>query len=122
MTNEVRHNLMKKIVLPAIGLIASLLTAQAQFFTNTNVLVLRITGNTSSSGAGAAIAIDEFQTNAVATVNDTPVYSFAVPTSGGNSLLNVGLAYAGLMTMTPSATNLVFGGYNVALRSEEHTS
>ena len=106
---------MKKYILPAIGLLASILTAQAQVFTNTNVLVLRISGNVSSSGAGAAIFIDEFQTNAVATSYNTPAYSFAVPTAGANSILNVGLAYAGLMTMTPSATNVVFAGYNVAL-------
>ncbi|MGD0814679.1 MAG: immunoglobulin domain-containing protein [Verrucomicrobiota bacterium] len=108
---------MKKHILPAMALLASLLTAQAQVFTNTNLVVLRISGNVGTSGSGAAIYIDEFQTNGIGTNGaGSTVNSFAVPTtSGNNPVINVGLSYAGLMTMTPAATNVVFAGYNVAL-------
>jgi len=100
---------MKKITLPTIGLIASLLTAQAQFFTNGNLAVLRIGGpdqNTKTSGDGATVWIDQY------TTTGTLVNSFAVPSSGSNALILSGEPYEGYLTLSPNGAQLVFAGYN----------
>src|ERR1022692_2906563 len=109
MTNKMRHNLMKKFILPAIGLFASLLAAQAQYFTSGNLAVFRLSGNDSSSGNGAAIFIDQY------TTSGTLASSFAIPTTGANSIIQNGVAYEGLMTLTPDNGRLVIPGYNIAL-------
>jgi hypothetical protein len=102
---------MKKILFPAIGLLASLLTAQAQYFTPGNLAVLRIGGASQydlTSGGGAAVWIDQY------TTNGTLVSSFAVPSSGSNALILSGEPYEGYLTLTPNSSKLVFAGYNTA--------
>jgi len=100
---------MKKIILPAIGLLASLLTAQAQFFTNGNLAVVRISGYDTTSSTGAAVFVDQYTTNGLL------AGSFAVPTSGGNALILNGEGYEGLLNLTPDGRQLVFAGYNTNL-------
>jgi len=99
---------MKKFLLPVICLLTSLVTAQAQFFTNGNLAVVRISGNDQTTGDGAAVYIDQY------TTNGTLVSSFAVPSSGNNALIMSGYAYEGFLTLTPDGTHLVFAGYNAA--------
>ncbi|HEV7925761.1 MAG TPA: hypothetical protein VGR14_10410, partial [Verrucomicrobiae bacterium] len=100
---------MKKTLLPTIGLIASLLTAQAQFFTNGNLAVVRISGFDTTSSTGAAVFVDQYTTNGVL------AGSFAVPTSGSNALILTGQADEGLLNLTPDGLHLVFAGYNTNL-------
>src|SRR5580698_11299967 len=100
---------MKKIILLTIGLLASLLTAQAQFFTNGNLAVVRISGYDTTSSTGAAVFIDQY------TTNGQLAGSFAVPTTGGNALILNAEGYEGLLNITPDGTRLVFAGYNTDL-------
>jgi hypothetical protein len=102
---------MKKFFLPAISLVASLLTAQAQYFTNGNLVVFRLSGNDLNTNNGAAIFIDQY------TTGGSLATSFAVPTTGANSIIQVGLSYAGLITLTPDNGHLLIPGYNIALAS-----
>ena len=102
---------MKKLALLTTGLLASLLTAQAQVFTQGNLTVVRLSGFDTTSSPGAAVFIDQY------TTNGTLVSSFAVPTTGANSLILNGEPYEGLMTLTPASTSLVFSGFNIALAS-----
>ncbi|HEY3863258.1 MAG TPA: immunoglobulin domain-containing protein [Verrucomicrobiae bacterium] len=100
---------MKKSLLPALALAASLATAQAQYFTNGNLAVVRISGYDTTSSTGAAVFIDQYTTNG-ALAN-----SFAVPTSGANSLILNGEPYEGLLNIMPDGSRLVFAGYHTAL-------
>jgi hypothetical protein len=100
---------MKKILLPAIGILASLLGAQAQLFTNGNLAVVRISGYDTTSSTGAAVFIDQY------TTGGQLASSFAVPTSGSNALILNGEGYEGLLNLTPDGTELVFAGYNTDL-------
>lgn len=102
---------MKKLVLLSVGLLASVFAVQAQVFTPGNIAVLRLNGFDSSSGNGAAIIIDEYSPSG------SLLHSFSVPTSGANAIGNVGLSYAGLMTLTPDGNHLVFNGYNTSIPS-----
>jgi hypothetical protein len=100
---------MKKLILLTIGLFASLLTAQAQFFTNGNLAVVRISGFDTTSSPGAAVFIDQYTTNGLL------ASSFSVPTNGANALILNGEPYEGLLNITPDGTHLVFAGYNTNL-------
>jgi Immunoglobulin I-set domain len=104
-----RHNSMKKTLFPAMGLLASLLSAQAQFFTNGNLAVVRISGFDTTSSTGAAVFIDQY------TTGGQLASSFAVPTSGSSALILNGEPYEGLLNLTPDGTHLVFAGYNTDL-------
>jgi len=100
---------MKRILLPAIGLLASLLSAQAQFFTNGNLAVVRISGFDTTSSTGAAVFVDQY------TTGGQLASSFTVPTSGSNALILNGEPYEGLLNLTPDGTHLVIAGYNTNL-------
>src|SRR5580704_8985458 len=109
-----KRHAMKKFLLPSIGLLASLLTAQAQYFTPGDLAVVRI-GGTNSSGNGEYVTtsddgntvyIDEY------TTSGTLVKSLPVPASGPNALIESGEPYEGLMSITPDNGRLVIIGYN----------
>src|SRR5580658_2900254 len=104
---------MKKEILLTIGLFTSFLTAQAQFFTNGNLAVVRISGFDTTSSPGAAVFIDQY------TTNGHLAGSFSVPTSGSNALILNGEPYEGLLNITPDGTHLVFAGYNTNLPYSE---
>jgi hypothetical protein len=100
---------MKKLILPTIALLTSLLTAQAQYFTPGNLAVLRIGGANQydkTSAGGAAVWIDQY------TTTGTLVNSFAVPSSGSNAMILSGEPYEGYLSLTPDQTKLVFAGFN----------
>jgi hypothetical protein len=69
---------MKKILLPSIGLLASLLTAQAQYFYPTNLVVVQ---QTTSPTTGSGITLVQLQTNG------TQVNSASLPTTGSKSII-----------------------------------
>ncbi len=100
---------MKKIIISSLVSIACVLSGQAQFFTNGNLAVVRISGYDTTSSTGAAVFIDQF------TTNGQLAGSFAVPTSGPNALILNGQPYEGLLNITPDGTRLVFAGYNTPL-------
>jgi hypothetical protein len=100
---------MKKITLLSISLAASLLSAQAQVFTNGNLAVVRISGYDTTSSTGAAVFIDQY------TTGGQLASSYAVPTTGSNALILNGEPYEGLLNLTPDGTELVFAGYNTNL-------
>ena len=100
---------MKKTILPTIGLLASLLTAQAQFFTNGNLAVVRISGFDTTSSTGAAVFVDQYTTNGLL------AGSFAIPTTGSNALILNGQADEGLLNLTPDGLHLVLAGFNTSL-------
>ena len=104
-----KRHAMKRLLLPTLGLLTSLLTAQAQFFTNGNLAVVRLSGYDTTSSTGAAVIIDQY------TTNGTLVNSFGVPTSGPKSLILNGQGYEGLLNITPDGGRLVFAGYNTPL-------
>jgi hypothetical protein len=100
---------MKRIILPTIGLLTSLLAAHGQYFTPGNLAVVRIGGVNQydkTSGDGATVWIDQY------TTTGTLVNSFAVPSSGSNALILSGEPYEGYLSLTPDQTKLVFAGYN----------
>ena len=99
---------MKKTALLTVGLLASLMTVQAQYFTNGNLAVVRIGGtvNPKTTGDGSTVWIDQY------TTGGTLVNSFAVPASGSNALILSGEPYEGYLSLTPDKTKLVFAGYN----------
>jgi hypothetical protein len=113
MTNKIeKQNPMKKSVLLATGLLASLLTAQAQYFTPGNLAVVRLSGqgaDGTGTGLGASVFIDQY------TTTGTLVSSYAVPNSGAQALILNGEAYEGLLNITPDNAHLVFAGYNTTL-------
>jgi hypothetical protein len=100
---------MKKLVLLTFALIAALPAAQAQYFTQGNLAVVRLSGYDTTSSTGAAVFIDQY------TTSGTLVSSFAVPTSGANALILNGEPYEGLLNLTPDGKRLVLAGYNTAL-------
>ncbi|HEX4121461.1 MAG TPA: immunoglobulin domain-containing protein [Verrucomicrobiae bacterium] len=102
---------MKKILLPVVTLAACVLSAQAQFFTNGNLAVLRIGGpgqSVTTSDNGNSVWIDQYSTNG------TLVNSFLIPSNGPNALIMDGEPYDGLMSLTPDGTHLVIAGFNTA--------
>jgi len=114
MTNVIKkQNPMKKFVLPAIGLLASLLTAQAQtiYFYPTNLVVLE---QATTNSDGGIIGIAQFQTNGF------PVNSTNLPSTAGTSPIILGIgtspngASEGFMTLSANTNFLVIPGYNTA--------
>jgi hypothetical protein len=100
---------MKKIIISSLLSIACVVSAQAQFFTNGNLAVVRMSGYDTTSSTGAAVFIDQY------TTSGQLAGSFAVPTSGGNALILNGQGYEGLLNLTPDGTHLVLAGFNTAL-------
>lgn len=102
---------MKKLLLPALALIASLSAAQAQYFTNGNLAVVRIGGvnqSVTTTGGGNPVWIDQY------TTNGTLANSFPIPSSGVNALILNGVSYGGYLSSTPDGTHLVIGGFNTS--------
>jgi hypothetical protein len=101
----------KKTLLPALALIASLSAAQAQYFTNGNLAVVRIGGvnqSVTTTGGGNPVWIDQY------TTNGTLANSFPIPSSGANALILNGVSYGGYLSSTPDGTRLVIGGFNTS--------
>jgi len=102
---------MKKLLLPTLALMASLSAAQAQFFANGNLAVVRIGGTNQSvttTGGGNPVWIDQY------TTNGTLANSLPIPSSGANALILNGVSYGGYLTLTPDGTHLVIGGFNTS--------
>ena len=104
---------MKKFLLPAMALLASLLTAQAQTFSSSNLIVLRLSGYDTTTGDGATVNMDQY------TTNGTLVNTVAIPSSGATSLIMNGEPYEGYITQTPDDLHLVFAGYHSGLGVQE---
>jgi hypothetical protein len=94
---------MKKILLPSIGLLASLLTAQAQYFYPTNLVVVQ---QTTSPTTGSGITLVQLQTNG------TQVNSASLPTTGSKSIILSTSTAEGFVTLSANSNYLVLGGYN----------
>jgi hypothetical protein len=102
---------MKKTLFSGFALAACVFSAQAQFFTNGNLAVLRIGGPgqyVSTSDNGNSVSIDQY------TTSGTLVSSLAIPSNGPNALIMDGEPYDGLMTITPDGRHLVIGGFNTS--------
>ncbi len=102
---------MKKLLLPTLALIASLSAAQAQYFTNGNLAVVRIGGanqSVTTTGGGNPVWIDQY------TTSGTLANSLPIPSSGANALILNGVSYGGFLTSTPDGTHLVIGGFNTS--------
>jgi hypothetical protein len=100
---------MKKTLFAAFA--ACVFSAQAQFFTNGNLAVVRIGGpgqSVTTTDSGNAVFIDQYTTNGVL------VSSFPIPSNGPNALIMDGNAYDGYMTLTPDGSRLVIGGFNTS--------
>jgi hypothetical protein len=102
---------MKKIIISSLVSIACALSAQAQFFTNGNLAVVRIGGpnqSVTTSDSGNTVWIDQY------TTSGTLVNSYAIPSTGPNALVLNGEPYEGYLTLTPDGTHLVMGGFNTS--------
>ncbi len=99
---------MKKHILPAIGLIASLLTAQAQYFFPTNLVVVQ---QTISPTTGQGVTLVQMQTNG------TQVNTSALPSSGANAFILSTSTTEGFITLSANSNCLVLGGYNASAGS-----
>jgi hypothetical protein len=100
---------MKKHILLAIGLLASLLTAQAQYFYPSNLVVVQQTITNPSTGlasTGLGITLVELQTNG------TQVNTSALPSSGANSFILGTSTTEGFVTLSANSNFLVLAGYN----------
>ncbi|HEY3854910.1 MAG TPA: hypothetical protein VGO67_10995 [Verrucomicrobiae bacterium] len=85
-------------------------SAQAQFFTNGNLAVVRIGGDGQFvSSNGIAVHIDQFTTNG-ALLNTVDL-----PTSGSNSFVLDNSATEGNLTLSENDQYLVLGGYNTTV-------
>jgi len=101
----------KKLLLPTLALMASLSAAQAQYFTNGNLAVVRIGGSNQSvttTGGGNPVWIDQY------TTSGTLAGSYAIPSTGADALILNGVSYGGYLTTTPDGTRLVIGGFNTS--------
>jgi hypothetical protein len=108
MTIKMRQNLMKKFILPTIGLLAALLTAQAQYFFPTNLVVVQQTINPTT---GAGITLIQFQTNG------TLVSSTNLPSAGSKAIILSTSTTEGFVTLSANSNLLVLGGYNATAGS-----
>ncbi|HWD94184.1 MAG TPA: immunoglobulin domain-containing protein [Verrucomicrobiae bacterium] len=100
------------VAVAALCLVTNKASAQlAQPFTQGNIVVDRVgDGSAALSGAGAAVFFDQY------TPSGTFVSTVAIPTNGANALVDTGNSTTeGFVSLSPSGTNLVFGGYNVPL-------
>ena len=107
-TNKMRQNPMKKHILPAIGLLASLLTAQAQYFYPSNLVVVQ---QTISPTNGQGVTLVQMQTNG------TQVNTSALPSSGANAFILSTSTTEGYITLSANSNCLVLGGYNASAGS-----
>jgi hypothetical protein len=103
-----KQNPMKKFVLPAIGLLASLLTAQAQSFSPTNLVVMRLGGPSQTlATSGNTMNLDQY------TTAGTFVNSVTIPDSGTNALICGGTsATEGYISLSANGKYIVWSGYN----------
>jgi len=97
-----KQNLMKKFVLPTIGLLASFLTAEAQYFSTTNLVLVQQSTNVD----GAAVTIIQM------TTNGTPVSSTNLPSSGADAFILGNSVTEGYLTVSANSNLLVLAGYN----------
>ena len=98
---------MKQIFLPTLALIASLSAAQAQFFTNGNLAVVRVGGaGQVVSTNGIAVHIDQY------TPSGSLVDRVNLPASGGNAFVLDNSTAEGYLTLSGNNGYLVLGGYN----------
>src|ERR1700722_18661056 len=99
---------MKKFVLPAIGLLASLLAAQAQVYSPTNLVLLRLGGaGQTLATSGNSMNMDQY------TTHGTFVSSAAIPSSGTNALICGGTsATEGYISLSADGRLIVWSGYN----------
>ncbi len=103
---------MKRTLLSVLALAPCIFSAQAQYFTNGNLAVVRIGGpgeSVTTSDNGNPVWIDQYQTNG------TLVSSFSIPSNGPTALIMDGEPYDGLMTLTPDGTHLVIAGFNTSV-------
>jgi PEP-CTERM motif len=99
-----------KITLMAALFIASLTAAQAQFFTNGDLVVLQEgNGSAALTSAGTPIFLDQYSTGGIF------LDSLAIPSTGSTALVNSGTAASeGALTVSANDQYLVIAGYNVA--------
>lgn len=100
------------VAVAALSLFNNNASAQlAQPFTQGNLVVDRVgDGNAALSGAGTAVFFDQY------TPSGTFVSTVAIPTNGATALVDTGNSTTeGFVSLSPTGTNLVFGGYNVPL-------
>jgi hypothetical protein len=108
---KITQSLMKITLFSMFALVACSFSAQAQYFTNGNLAVVRIGGpgeSVTTSDSGNSIWIDQY------TTSGTLVSSYAVPSTGPNALITDGEPYDGYLTLTPDGTHLVIGGFNTS--------
>ena len=94
---------MKKLILPSIGLLMSFLTAQAQYFSPTNLVLVQ---QNTVSNDGAAVTIVQMQTNG------TQVSSTNLPSSGTSAFILGTSVTEGFESISANSNLLVLAGYN----------
>lgn len=99
---------MKKFVLPAIGLLASLLSADAQVFAPTNLVVMTLGGpGQTLATSGNAMNLAQY------TTGGTLVNTVTIPDSGANALICGGASSTeGYVSLSANGQYLVWAGYN----------
>src|SRR5579863_3678023 len=98
---------MKKTLLSMLTLAAGVFSAQAQFFTNGNLAVVRVGGEGQFvSSNGIAVHIDQF------TTNGSLVNTVDLPTAGSNAFVLDNSSVEGNLTLSANDQYLVLGGYN----------
>ena len=99
---------MKKILLPAFSLFASVLAVQAQASAPTNLMVMRLGGvGQSLATSGNTMNLDEY------TTTGTLVSTVVIPSSGTNAFICGGTsATEGYISLSANGKYLVWAGYN----------
>jgi hypothetical protein len=95
---------MKKNLLSALALVACVLSAQAQYFTQGNLAVVRVGGNVTTNGN--PVFIDQY------TTGGSLVNSVDLPTTGPSAFVLDNSTGEGYVTLSQNGIYLVLGGYN----------
>ncbi len=93
---------MKKFVLPALVFLGAFLSAQAQYFSPTNLVVVQQL----SSGTGGAVSLVQLKTNGI------PVSTNLIPSTGSNAFILSTSTTEGFVTLSANGVYLVMAGYN----------